>query len=150
MIVWLREALVLAIHERQLAVYGGSSGLRDSHLLSAALAWPRQRHAYGDPSPDIADLAATLAFGIAAEKPFVSGNVRTAHVAYRTFLELNAAILSGTAQQKIDAIKALSDGRWSPDHFAEWLRPRLYTTAGSAVHEPRPAYGPTADKRRDG
>jgi len=57
MIAWLEKALVLAIHDRQLAEHGGSAGVRDEGLLESALARPQQLHAYGDPAPDLADLA---------------------------------------------------------------------------------------------
>src|SRR3989304_7695701 len=93
MIVWLEKALVLAIHDRQIAEHGGSAGVRDEGLLEPALARPQQLHAYGDPAPDLARLAASLASGLARNHPFVDGNKRTAAVACETFLELNGARL---------------------------------------------------------
>ncbi len=61
--IWVDEAVVLAIHEEQIAEHGGSLGLRDSNLLQSALARPRNLIAYGQ--PDLADLAASYAFGLA-------------------------------------------------------------------------------------
>ena len=81
MIAWLEKALVLAIHDRQLAEHGGTGGVRDEGLLESALARPQQLHAYGDPAPDLADLAAALAYGLARNHPFLDGNKRTAAVA---------------------------------------------------------------------
>ena len=78
MISWLTKALVLAIHDRQLAEHGGSAGVRDEGLLESALARPQQLHAYGDPAPDLADLAAALASGLARNHPFVDGKKRSA------------------------------------------------------------------------
>ncbi|MGH8498547.1 MAG: hypothetical protein ACRERV_07055 [Methylococcales bacterium] len=46
--VWIEERNVLTIHERLLALHGGAAGLRDSALLSSALARPRQHLAYAD------------------------------------------------------------------------------------------------------
>jgi death-on-curing protein len=80
MIVWISRALALAVHERQLAEHGGSAGVRDESLLESTLARP-QLFAYGDPSPDVAALAASLAFGLARNHPFVDGNNRKAAVA---------------------------------------------------------------------
>ena len=57
-IVWLLEETILAIHYRQIAEHGGSDGLRDEGLLSSALARPQNLLAYGEPSPDLAALAA--------------------------------------------------------------------------------------------
>ncbi len=51
MIVWIGKALALAIHDRQLAEHGGSSGVRDEALLESALARPQQLFAHGDPPP---------------------------------------------------------------------------------------------------
>jgi death-on-curing protein len=118
MIVWLEQALVLAIHDRQLAEHGGSAGVRDEGLLESALARPRQLHAYGDPEPDLADLAASLASGLARNHPFVDGNKRTAHVAYRTFLELNGTELVATDEDKYLRILALAEGKLSERDFA--------------------------------
>src|SRR3990172_4136038 len=94
MIIWIEKPLVFAIHDRQLAEHGGSSGVRDNNMLESALARPQQLHAYGDPPPDLAYLAATLAYGIARNHPFVDGNKRTSAVACETFINLNDAVLN--------------------------------------------------------
>jgi death-on-curing protein len=140
MIIWLEKALVLAVHEHQLAEHGGSAGVRDEGLLESALARPQQLHAYGDPAPDLADLAAALAYGLARNHPFVDGNKRTAHVAYRTFLELNSAELEATDEEKYVAMLALAEGKLKERDFAAWLRERLRLTPGRAAHEPRKPY----------
>src|SRR3954468_4410642 len=93
MIVWLRKETVLAIHDRQLAEHGGSADVRDEGLLESALARAPQLYAYGDPAPDLADLAAALTYGLARNHPFVDGNKRTAAVCCETFIELNGATL---------------------------------------------------------
>ncbi len=67
--IWISKELVLAIHSRQLAEHGGSDGVRDEGLLESALARPRNRFAYEDPTPDIASLSASYAFGIAQIMP---------------------------------------------------------------------------------
>lgn len=140
MIVWLEKALVLTMHERQLAEHGGTGGVRDEGLLESALARPQQLHAYGDPAPDLADLAAALAFGLARNHPFVDGNKRTAHVAYRTFLALNGADLVATDEEKYLTMVALAEGKLSERDFAAWLRGRVRTRGRGEAHEPRAAY----------
>src|SRR6185295_5672737 len=109
-IAWIDKRFALAIHDRQLAEHGGSGGVRDETLLDSALARPQQLHAYGDPAPDIAALAASLAFGIARNHPFVDGNKRTAHVCYRVFLALNGAELDATDEDKYVAMLSLAEG----------------------------------------
>lgn len=62
---WITSDIALAIHERQLAEHGGQSGLRDENLLESALARPQQLFAYGNPPPDVCQLAAAYAHGLA-------------------------------------------------------------------------------------
>ena len=140
MIVWLENALVLAIHDRQLAEHGGSAGVRDEGLLESALARGQQLHAYGNPAPDLADLAAALAYGLARNHPFLDGNKRTAHVAYRTFLALNGAEPVATDEEKYVAMLALAEGKLGERDFAAWLRPRMRLVPRSEAHEPRKPY----------
>jgi death on curing protein len=146
MIVWLEKALVHAIHDRQLAEHGGSAGMRDDGLLESGLARPQQLHAYGDPAPDLADLAAALAYGL-ARNPFVDGNKRTAHVAYRTFLALNGGDVAASDEEKYVAILALAEGKLAEPDFAAWLRERLRFDRQGGAHEPPKPY---QVKRRTG
>lgn len=132
--IWLEKALVLAIHDRQLADHGGLAGVRDEGLLDSALARPQQLAAYGEPAPDLAALAASLAFGLSRNHPFVDGNKRTAHVSYRTFLALNQGKLAATQEDKYVYILALAEGRLSEAEFAMWLRQHL-VPASASVHE---------------
>jgi len=136
MILWVDRTLALAIHERQLAEHGGGSGVRDEGLLQSALARPQQLLAYGDPPPDLADLAASLAFGLARNHPFVDGNKRTAHVCYRIFLALNDAELTASAEDKYIHMLALAEGSLSEAEFAAWLRPHLRIQIKHRVSEP--------------
>ena len=137
MIVWIDRTLALAIHERQLAEHGGGTGVRDEALLESALAKPQQLFAYGDPPPDLAALAASLAFGLARNHPFVDGNKRTAAVACELFLVLNQAALQASNIELYPVYLSLAEGSLSEAEFADWLRPRLRLAAGDAVHEPK-------------
>lgn len=140
MIAWIEKWLVLAIHDRQLGEHGGNPGVRDEGLLDSALAKPRQAHAYGDPAPDLAALAASLAFGLARNHPFIDGNKRTAAVACETFLLLNGAVLLADDLELYPAYLALAEGSLPETDFAAWLRERLRIEAAGAVHETRPRY----------
>jgi death-on-curing protein len=60
---WVERDVVLAIHDEQLAEHGGMKGLRDESLLLSALARPQNLAAHE--TPDVADLAASYAVGIA-------------------------------------------------------------------------------------
>ena len=137
MILWIEKPLALAIHDRQLAEHGGTGCVRDEKLLESALARPQQLYAYGDPIPDIADLAATLAFGLARNHPFVDGNKRTAHVCYRVFLALNDVEFNASDEDKYVTILALAEGKLREKDFAASLRQHIKVNPRKRVQEPR-------------
>lgn len=140
MIIWIERPLAIAIHERQLSEHGGGIGIRDDHLLDSALARPQQAHAYGDPPPDLADLAASLAFGIARNHPFVDGNKRTAAVACETFVMLNGGTLDVDDLALYPQYLGLAEGSLPEAEFAAWLRQHIKLDAGKRVNEPRSRY----------
>lgn len=140
MIVWIERHLALAIHDRQLAEHGGGSGVRDENLLESALARPQQLYAYGDPPPDLADLAASLTYGLARNHPFVDGNKRTAYIACRTFLALNGAELLATAEEKYLTILTLAEGKLKIEDFAGWLRAHIQVDKTDRLQERTASY----------
>lgn len=140
MIVWLSKPLVLALHDRQLAEHGGTEGLRDEGLLESALARPQQTYAYDDPPPDMAALAASLAYGLARNHPFVDGNKRTAAVACETFVELNGLRLEASDVELFPQYIALAEGLVQAEEFAEWLRARILPASPDRIHEHAEAY----------
>jgi len=124
---WIDEAVILAIHDEQLAEHGGRMGLRDRGLLQSALARPVHRAAYG--KSDVFDLAAAYAFGIARDHPFVDGNKRTAYVAAELFLLKHGYELTTSDADAVIAMLRLAEGAMSERAFADWLR------GGSVVFE---------------
>lgn len=118
--VWIDIEVALVAHEEQLAEHGGAAGIRDRSMLESALARPHNLIAYGE--PDIADLAASYAFGIARSHPFVDGNKRTALVVSETFLMLNGCTLTATDAEVVVAFLALAAGELSVDELADWFR----------------------------
>ena len=140
MATWITKPLALAIHDRQLAEHGGIAGVRDESLLDSALARPQQLHAYGDPPPDLADLAAALAYDIARNHPFLDGNKRTAAVACETFIVLNGATLEADDLSLYPAHLGLAEGSLSEAALADWLRQHLKPASRLGVHEPKARY----------
>ena len=140
MIVWIDRMLALALHERQLSEHGGGEGVRDESLLESALARPQQLFAYGNPPPDLAALAASLAYGLARNHPFVDGNKRTAAVACELFLARNGATLQADNVELYPVYLSLAEGSLAENELADWLRPRLLTQARNAVNEPKKRY----------
>ena len=78
-IVWVLDAVVLAVHDEQLAEHGGLSGVRDHGAVESTLARPRNLAVY-EGCDDLARLAAAYIFGIARNHGFADGKKRTALV----------------------------------------------------------------------
>jgi len=119
--VWIKDDVVLAIHRRQLAEHGGGEGVRDSGLLDSALNKPKNLYNYNNPEPDLAALAASYAYGIARNHPFIDGNKRTAFVVCRLFLKLNGANLTASQEEKYNIFLRLAAGDLSEQELANWI-----------------------------
>ena len=92
-------------------------------MLESALARPLNLVAYEE--PDIADLAASYAFGIARNHPFVDGNKRTALVVSETFLLLNGYELTASNAEVVVAFLALAAGELDVPALADWFRTHI-------------------------
>jgi death-on-curing protein len=122
--IWVAPQVVLALHEEQLAEHGGPVGIRDRALLASALDRARNK-ASDEDDADVAALAATYAFGIARDHPFVDGNKRTAFVVAELFLDLNGFTLEADDAECVVQVLDLATGKLSEAAFGDWLRSRL-------------------------
>ncbi|MBS0308328.1 MAG: type II toxin-antitoxin system death-on-curing family toxin [Proteobacteria bacterium] len=121
---WIGRDVVFAIHDVQLAQHGGLDGVKDMHAIASAHARPQQLHAYGDPPPDVFDLAASYGFGFARHHGFSDGNKRTAWVLARLFLADNGVTIQFTPHDAIQAMLGVAAGTLAEQAFADWLRVR--------------------------
>lgn len=120
--VWLDRAVIVAIHDMQLAEHGGAAGVRDAGLLDSALGKPRHLDDYGEPQPDAAALAASYGYGISRNRPFIDGNKRTGFVVAELFLGLNGMGLCADDASCVLTMLAVAAGDISEEAFAAWLR----------------------------
>jgi death-on-curing protein len=118
--VWIDEALVLAIHDRQLIEHGGGPGLRDPGLLESALGRPINRITYA--GSDIIELTALYTAGIVQDHPFLDGNKRSGFVVGILFLELNGCLFTAGEAVAAQAVLDLAAGRTDEAGFREFLR----------------------------
>lgn len=121
--VWLSPELVIAIHDEQLAEFGGASGLRDAGALESALARPLNRYHYGN--TDLASLAAAYGFGLSRNHAFIDGNKRTALLAIVTFLGLNGVDFDVSEPETVVMMLALAAGEVDEDGLALWIADKL-------------------------
>jgi death on curing protein len=97
--------------------------VRDHGLLESAMARPQNLAQYGE--PDLAELAAAYAFGIARNHPFVDGNKRTAVVVSETFVVLNGGSLAASDAELVVAFLSLAAGELSEGEITDWFREHL-------------------------
>ena len=120
---WVAPDVVYAVHDRQLSEHGGGQGVRDQGAIESALARPQNLAAYGE--PDVADLAAAYAFGLAKNHGFVDGNKRTAWGVARLFLADHGVRLSFDKADAVRTVEGLAAGRIDEETMAAWFRGRI-------------------------
>lgn len=119
--VLLEKEALLLLHLKALARFGGAEGLRDEGLLDSALGRPRNAFHY-EGQNDIAALAASYAFGLARNHPFVDGNKRMAFMAIGVFLAASGWKLEAGPVEAVQAMTALADGALDENQLAAWLK----------------------------
>ena len=117
---WVLREVVLMAHEQSLAQFGGSAGVRDEGLMDSALGKPQNLFAYS--KPNLFELAASYAFGLVKNHPFIDGNKRTGFVVAVTFLECNGWHLEASEVDAAVRTLALAAGEMSESAYAEWLK----------------------------
>ena len=117
---WVLRETVLTLHEQSLAQFGGLAGIRDEGLLDSALDRPQNLFAYGKPT--LFALAASYAFGLAKNHPFIDGNKRTAFVTAVLFLELNGRRFSAEEADAAVRTLALAAGEMTEAEYEAWLK----------------------------
>jgi death-on-curing protein len=117
---WITYEQAIAIHSRQLRRFGGAPGLRDEGMLRSALERPINKWRYEQ--PDMAELAAAYAFGLAKNHAFVDGNKRIAFMAMVSFLIKNGIAFSPDPAHATAIILSLAAGEVSEESLTRWIR----------------------------
>ena len=118
--IWVPITALHIVHDRQIARHGGAPGMRDPALLEMARTRPVNLAA--NSTPDVFDIAAAYAFGIAKAHAFIDGNKRTAFVATFTFLRLNNFPRRPDPGIGVRMMEDLATGHIQEAEFAAWLR----------------------------
>lgn len=92
-------------------------------MFESAMARPQNLAAYGN--PDAASLAASYAFGLARNHPFVDGNKRMAAVVSEGFLAKNGYELVVRNAELVPIFETLASGELSEEELADWFRERV-------------------------
>src|SRR5690606_8550673 len=111
--VWVSVELAEVLHDEQLALFGGGSGLRDRGLLESVIA-ARPQNKYGyEPNGGLPARAALLAYGVIRNHPFVDGNKRTGLLCIRAFLFLNEQDFEPSPNEEVAIIQGVAAGEVS-------------------------------------
>ena|SRR5437899_1339752 len=122
MIRFLPESIVIAIHDDQIRLYGGSYGVRDASALDSALHMPQAQFGGEFLHPTILHMAAAYGFHLSQNHPFLDGDKRTAGMAMFTFLRLNGLEPIATEIAYYDTMMAVASGQMSKEQLADWLQ----------------------------
>lgn len=122
MIRFLPESLVIAIHDDQIRLYGGSYRVRDASSLDAALHMPQAQFGGQLLHPTIFHMAAAYGFHLSQNHPFVDGNKRTAGMAMFTFLRLNGLEPIAPEMEYYQTMMAVASGQMSKEQLTNWLQ----------------------------
>lgn len=117
---WIDPRVLVFLHAESLAEHGGLPGMRDPAALDSALARPQNRYAYRK-SVDLADLAASYAFGIIRNHPFTDGNKRAGLLAIGLSLAVNGDEFRAEQVETVQTIMKVAAGRMVERDWANWI-----------------------------
>lgn len=116
--VYLTLEDALYLHDEQLRLYGGATGVRDQGLILSALLRPQTGY-YGD----LIEEAAALWESLALNHGFIDGNKRVAFACLDVFLGMNGSLLVAEPDEIIAFIyQHLEAGTFRKDVLEAWLR----------------------------
>jgi death-on-curing protein len=113
---------VLALHEDQIARYGGRRGVRDLNLLYSALGTPPATFEGIFLHNDPFEMAAAYLYHLARNHPFVDGNKRTALAAALVFLWFNGFRLHADEGDLTDLVLRVAAGKATKAEAAVFLK----------------------------
>ncbi|MGO8745325.1 MAG: type II toxin-antitoxin system death-on-curing family toxin [Thermoguttaceae bacterium] len=113
---------IVAIHQDQVARYGGSEGVRDWGLLQSAIAMPAAGFGGQFLHTDLCEMAAAYLFHLVQNHPFIDGNKRVGAVAAYVFLALNDMRLTADQVAFEELVFSVARGQAPKSAVAEFLR----------------------------
>jgi death-on-curing protein len=121
MILFVPKDVVIAIHDEQIRLYGGASGVLNPAALDAAIHMPEQTHGGEYLHSTIYEMAAAYAYYLVLDHAFVEGNKRTARMTMVTFLELNGLEITVSEDETLEVMMSIENKTMNKQQVAEWL-----------------------------
>lgn len=122
---FLSTVEVLALHEEQIRLFGGSYGVRDRGLLESALGNVEATFGGELLHETPMRMAAAYLYGICRNHPFVDGNKRTAAATALVFLDLNGFEVEAGEDDLYDLVIGVAEGRVSKDDVTTFFETHL-------------------------
>lgn len=116
---------VLALHDEQVHLFGGSGGVRDLGLLQSAMGNVEATFGGQLLHESLVEMAAAYLYGICRNHPFVDGNKRTAVATALTFLDMNGIEMDASEQEFYDLVIGVAEGRVSKAAIAVFFEQRV-------------------------
>jgi death-on-curing protein len=113
---------IVAIHRDQIALYGGSQGVRDWGLLQSAIAMPAAGFGGQFLHADLCEMAAAYLFHIVQNHPFLDGNKRVGAVAAYVFLALNNMRMTAGNDAYAKLVLSVARGETAKSAVADFFR----------------------------
>lgn len=124
--IYLTLEDVLFLHDEQIRLYGGASGVRDEGLVLLAIIRPQTGY-----YADLIEETAALWESLAMNHGFIDGNKRVAFAAVLVFLGLNGLELTAEPDAVISFIYThLEAGTFAKDVLDAWLRANTAPLSG--------------------
>lgn len=117
---FLSVEAVVALHAVLIEETGGSHGLRDVGLLESAVARARNCVSY-NPEATLADVAASLSWGLIRNQAFVDGNKRIGLAAMVVFLKAHGYVLRCSAPEETTMVLCAASSQIAEDEWTDWV-----------------------------
>jgi death-on-curing protein len=121
-VLFLTFGEVLSIHEEQIRLFGGPSGLRDAGLLLSAMGNVEATFGGAFLHESIFEMAAAYLYGICRNHPFLDGNKRTGVAAALTFLDMNRIEIDADEEEFYRLVIGVAEGRVTKASVAVFLQ----------------------------
>lgn len=119
---YLYPKQIVYLHQRIVAVSGGSGGVRSQHLLESAVYRPQASFGGQDLYPDVFLKAAVLGHSLVLNHAFIDGNKRVGFEAMRLMLRINGHDVRAGVSEKFNFVMAIANKEIDEHRIAEWLK----------------------------
>jgi death on curing protein len=118
--IFLQVETVQALHTLQIELFGGSPGLRDLGLLESAVARAENKATY-DEGATIAQIAASLGYGLIKNHAFIDGNKRVGYTAVVVLLDANGFRLTCSEEEETEMVRRVAASEVSEEEWTAWV-----------------------------